>query len=348
MTLKIHPFGSTNASNDGKTYEVNTRAVAFQGPHGTTISGIQTQRCNNNNGSMDLVDRTGAVASNILAVYGTKHNLGIGSGSMTDCVACFSDGGSKEEPGENPFVAYLQHSTDKQVHFSRCGVIGPAGKDFYHHSTGDEAYAWVAARQVWAVDTNDFTGGFNELTAAYYRLVLSLPFGGNVSHLLADLPATGLVNAPTGTMADSAILVAQKTNNNSLMSSQGTFVLTNCAFYNSTPLTGGANSEWWANGSAAGNLTMNYCIYFNGTNGMQKHASGTYVGNHNVYRASNVYNTTNKVIFTGATFYTTLSAWQSYQRSGRAERFSGASGSKRGQRLRFLARRVVQLKQRPH
>ena len=312
VVVKIHPSSSTHAATDGKTYEINVRAVAFQGPNGCTISGIQTEKCNNNNGSMDLVNRTASAASKILAVSGTKHNLGIGSGSMVDCIACFSDGGSTEEPGEIPFIAFLENSSGHDVLFERCGVIGPAGKDFYHHSTGSYAYNSVTARQVWSVDTSNYTGGFNTLQGGYYRGVTSLPFGGNVSFLLADLPANHSANVPTGSVTDCAILLAQKSNNDALMRGQGTVVITNCAFYCNTPLTGGKNTEWWANASAAQNTMMNFCVYYNGTNSMQKHASGTYVGDHNVFRGSNVYNPNDQVNFQGTTYYNTLAAWQAY------------------------------------
>lgn len=322
VNLRIHPFGNTNPNTDGKTYEVNVRAVVFQGPSNSTITGIQTQRANNNNGSADLVSTYNGNASSGLAVWGTKHNGGIGSGVMRDYISCFADGASSAETGRIPFVAFLpalpEGNTEVAL-FERCGVLGPAGGPaFYSHSTGAFSYSAVNGVQLWVIDTNDFTGAFSNLTGGYFRNVNSPPVqAGVVSKIMVSLIRNGAV-VPLGdvgfptTLTDSVFYALKRSNNTEVMRPQGPGTITNCAFFAQLPvLNGTENVNWFVNASANQATTMTYSIMFNGANLMQVNA-GTYTGHHNIYISSNGWNMADKVNFQHSSGYkNTLSAWQS-------------------------------------
>ncbi|PIR85779.1 hypothetical protein COU14_02550 [Candidatus Kaiserbacteria bacterium CG10_big_fil_rev_8_21_14_0_10_44_10] len=141
VTVYIHPSDDGNPTSNGKIYEVSTRLTAFAGGAGATISGLETSKAISNNGSMDLVSRTNANVSQVLASWGTKHNLGIGSGQISDSIAFGFDDVTSYEPSVVPIVAFLQDASTSDVVLNRVFVVNadtnqPTGiTAFYAHDS---------------------------------------------------------------------------------------------------------------------------------------------------------------------------------------------------------------------
>lgn len=86
-TLYIHPFGSTNPTVDGKTYEVSIRnyGLVAETTSGTVVINIWTKKNLSENGSFFV--GTNSTVTGCRASWGNKHNMFIKGGStVTNCV----------------------------------------------------------------------------------------------------------------------------------------------------------------------------------------------------------------------------------------------------------------------
>ena len=291
-TIKIHTTNSDNPNSNGSTYEVTVRQSGIIGPHNTTLIGVTTGRVLSNNGSIDLVNTTNGTLNRTLAIWGSKHNLGMGSGLAVDCIAVFADATIAEELSNSQFVAFLDDGTDETAILRRCGVIGPApGVDLLSHGNPNPL-ASVTLEQFWAINTLNFTGAASEIRGNYYKEVLGFPLqGGTVNKSIMRQMANGAVTSP-GTYADSTItdcciLVEQRgaSNFNEVFrcNQVNAVVFENCAFYCNTSLSTGNYTSWFANGNSDMDLTFNRNVVFFGALLMQLASGATYVGDYNVW-----------------------------------------------------------------
>lgn len=318
LTFKMHPTGSGNPTSNGKVYEVTVRTNGIAGGNGCIVRGIHTARCISNNGSADLVSRTNGLLEAVIGEDGSKHNLGIGSGTMRDCVAVRADTTTAAEPSNTQLVAYVENGTGMSVNIVRCGVIGPApGVDFTAHGN-PTGFDTVSAEQLWVVDTEAFTTGWTSNRGSYYRDVLGPPVGlGTSEMLLLDLSGGGSPVTPGNYTAevlrDSVILKRQDTAGNEVFRPNGAYAveLAYSAFFCETSLSAGNPTFWFANGNSNQNINLHHSIVFNGHSMMRLATGGTYVGNYNVFIAGTP-GETHQVIMLHHTagWCVTLAAWQ--------------------------------------
>lgn len=153
-TIWIHPNGSTNPTNNKKTYTASRRKQGLT--CGTpaarwTIMDLHTRKSISNNGSLQAA-APGSVVRRCLAEDGTKHNMFIGADCIAyDCIAWESDWADRTNT--TAFVAYVTNGIGRTAKFERCisvmdtakVTVAVAGADaiegFYAH-TASSAQKW--------------------------------------------------------------------------------------------------------------------------------------------------------------------------------------------------------------
>lgn len=291
-TIKIHTTGSDDPNSNGSVYEVTARQTGIIGPNDATIIGVTTGRVLSNNGSVDLVNTTEGTVKRSLAIWGSKHNLGMGSGLMEDCIAVSADATIAEEPSNSQFIAFLNDGTDQTAIIRRCGVIGPApGVDFLSHGNPNPLDS-VTLEQFWVLNSGAFTGAASSILGNYYSGVIGFPLqSGTVSKSVMRQSADGAVTSPgtygDSTITDCCILAEQRgaSNFNEVFrcNQANAVVFENCAFYCNTSLSTGNYTSWFANGNSDTDLTFNRNVVFYGALLMQLASGGSYVGDYNVW-----------------------------------------------------------------
>lgn len=141
----VHPFGSTNPTSDGKTYEATKRAalLEFAGLSNVIVEGIHVTRGMSAYGC--LAGGLGTTLRRVLMSKGGKHNTVVASGLMEDCI-CFDsevDRSVLADGGRIPFTWYRDNAAGLSFTMRRCMALQPAGHIgnseslFSHGSTSD-------------------------------------------------------------------------------------------------------------------------------------------------------------------------------------------------------------------
>ena len=318
---RIHPSDNGNPNSNGKTYEVTVRTVVVQGPVNCSISGVETDSALDNNGSVDLVSRTGGTLSCIIAANGSKHNWGMGDGTASDCFAYLADTVTAAEPSNTTIIGFLNDASGKTWVVKRCGVAGICpGTDSDAHGSPN-GFASTTAEQIWVINTENFTGSWTTNRGSLYRGVLGPPVNlGSLQMVIADILAThtpaGLSSYGTTSLNDCCILKQQSTTYDEVFRpSAGQSTFTNCSLYCNTSLSAGHDSVWFNNMSASASLTMRNSVVFYAYNQMQVTAGATYIGDYNVFIAGIPDSPSWLVLFNWqGTNIGTLAAWQAASR----------------------------------
>ena len=315
---RIHPSDNGNPNSNGKKYEVTVRTIVVQGPVNCSISGVETDSALDNNGSVDLVSRTGGTLSSIIAANGSKHNWGMGDGTASDCFAYLADTVTAAEPSNTTIVAYLDDARGKTWVVKRCGVAGVCpGVDSDAHGINPNNFASTTAEQIWVINTGYFAGSWTNNTGSLYRGVLGPPVAlGTLRMVIADILANhtpaGLSNYGNTFMTDCCILKQQSVNYNAvLQAAANTSTLLQCSNFCNTSLSAGNPTVWFNNNSASAVVSVNKSVFFYGYLHAQIPVGATYTGDYNVYVAGIPGDTTTLVSFQwhGTNIYT-LAAWQ--------------------------------------
>jgi hypothetical protein len=302
VTVKIHATTvDKNPLTNGNLYEITTRTVAFTGPNNTTAIGIRTQRCCNNNGGFDLVAKDNGLAKRILSHWGTKHNLGMGSGDVEDCVSLYSDVTTSYEPSNTTGVAFMNDGTGKSYHWKRFGAVDTKGVDFLSHGS-PTGFDSGFLTQCWTINVPPNPcrtlnkGCYYKNTNTIPRQQLSMCMvdaGSGFGSAMGEALAFRVDN----TVADTVI---KRTSSGFEFWRNNGGILQNCVHVCGTDF-----NTWFSNG-VADLLTVNRTIFFGGPNYIILPSGSTYAGNYNVFYAPGGTLYFNK----GTGLRTGLAAWQ--------------------------------------
>ena len=336
LTAYVHTADGSDPTGQG--YKINLR-IAYQGGLGAKIVGIQTQCAVRNDGS--CVASAGATTNSdvrqVLAVNGTKHNILIGGGSATDCIAYHADTVTAYEGINVPLVSFLGTATGQAYRFERCGsIIDPSiATDcvaFYAHSGDLTTYASGTMAQCWATGNQYFTPsggtgsyGDSTFTGCYDYRSINLGFMGECTSrycLANDGFSLGINNMLTKVNTQDCAAYCQSRPDNT--SGAKTFpvllpngsgceiVITNCSFViqpSTTNIYGIQNIM--GNNSATGNLYCYNTVFYGGNGHINVNTGLSYYGDYNVFFVDvndlNPFNCT----WHGYTPVHSLAAWQS-------------------------------------
>ena len=323
VTLRIHPTGSGNPNTNGKLYKASKRGDCLYLGNNAAVTGLEVARAISASGSI----RVGADSSlsRVLSLDGTKHNIFLGSGVASDCIAYANDPPTSYELSNTFYVSFLNDATGKSFLYDRCGAVQPADAAggttaFLAHASAG-TYASAILRQCWAsgpiafdhpggstVGASVMEGCHSEaetLGIGYgtsrYCTAYSHWEGANVNLMSEYGMAT--VQHFAGYFEDRS----ENSNFNEIMRIRNTTTLQNCAFVGSSPL---GNSQFINNSAASGTLTLDQCIITNFASAMIVPTGQTYVGDHNVFMIRNFWVSGSSFVadWHGAQ-YTTLAAW---------------------------------------
>ena len=315
---RIHPSDNGNPNSNGKKYEVTVRTIVVQGPVNCSISGVETDSALDNNGSVDLVSRTGGTLSSIIAANGSKHNWGMGDGAASDCFAYLADTVTAAEPSNTTIIGFLNDASGKTWVVKRCGVAGVCpGTDSDAHGSPN-GFANTTAEQLWVIGTRNFTGSWNINRGSLYRGVLGPPVALGtlqmvVADILADGTPAGLSSYGATTLTDCCVIKRQNaTSYNEVFRGQngGASVMSQCSLYADVNITTGYPVVWWNNSVSGASLTMNKCVTFNGSNLLSVPAGMSYIGDYNVWLGGEPGTTRPVTFLWHGTYELTLAAWQ--------------------------------------
>lgn len=157
VTLQMHPTGGGNPNSNGKTYEATVRSSPIAMGDNCTIKGVHARRAISNNGALQV--GLNAVVERCLAVDGSKHNMLVGSGSITDSMAVRADAFTPTEPSQTFIVGFTNDSAGKSITLSRCGTSADAGGtrigvSFFSHDNSSHTYDSFSGEQLWSVDVS--------------------------------------------------------------------------------------------------------------------------------------------------------------------------------------------------
>jgi hypothetical protein len=324
--IQIHASTSDDPETNGKVYSISRRTYCIVARDNAVIRGVQTMRAISNNGSIDLVNTLNGRIEQCLALDGTKHSIGFGSGHAKDSITIRNDRATHYDQSNTPFVAYLNDGTGSSALIERCGVVGPGnGVDIFSHGAPNPLDTFTA-RQLWFIDNSDmYAGGASYLTGCYYRNVLNIPSEtGELSMVMANLnmdaAVSGLGIYGGVRMTNCAIKVQSRgdgsSGNNSevfrIRGATGPQIISHCAFYMEEPRPQLINNtSWFANFDSTQDLTFEFCVVVNGVNLMQMAPDGSYTGDFNVFMANNKWSPSDTVIFQHPSGYkNTLASWQ--------------------------------------
>ncbi len=332
VTMHIHPSDSGNPTTNGKVYEVSTRRFALVFGNNTRVESVKTQRAIVNNGSFDGVNELDVNASKILASWGTKHNIGIGSGVVSDSIAYAADPPTSYEPSNTMLVAYLDdipfgtHYTFERVGAIQLTGINGGSAMGVAHSSNASLYASGTMRQCWAAGDVFFQnlGGVAPwenlfMTGCHDELTIRLGVtSGTVKYATAnDSYVAGTVNnISTADIEHASINIGARAtngNNSSVFKLTGganaDVTIGRCAFYMEAIHNAG---NWYNNSNATGGaFDINYSIVFGGIIQLQIPSGVVYSGNYNVFFAKHDPLDEPFHAQYAGTFYTTLAGWQS-------------------------------------
>jgi hypothetical protein len=135
-TAYVHPFGSTNPTSDGKTYEASIRSAgieAYNVVDNLTVEEVHNDRNLGHYGGITAGDY--ANIKRCLVSRSGIHGLIVKSGLMEDCVAFGLD---PAMPGGIPFTFYETNPINASFEVRRCIVSTPGVVDvtgFYAHGS---------------------------------------------------------------------------------------------------------------------------------------------------------------------------------------------------------------------
>src|SRR5208337_1730709 len=328
LTIYIQASDSGNPASNGRQYEISVRDKGIVCVLNQVVSGIQTQKVMNNNGNMDGVGIKNLNISNHLARYGTKHNLGIGTGIVVDSIAYDADPGPSYEPADAMYVAYLNSAAAGDTNtWNRCGAIYPGSSSSVEsslsHTADSTTFTASNNIQCWGVGatlTYGPPGGTatpfgNTSTGCYGKNVHTLDFCyGIANQCLCSLPAetSTVTDFEYATATDCAAYVGNHTGG-SIYRTQGANIVatfTNCALVG--PSVSGTCTRWHQSYSISGTstLTINNTVFFNGQIHIDIEAGLGYVGDYNIFAADTLsYSEPFDCMYIGS-FKQTLAAWQ--------------------------------------
>ena len=304
LTMYIHPAAAGSPATNGHLYEITTRTYGLRGGTNCTVSGLQTQRVIDNNGSLDLVSQTGGNVSRCVGVWGTKHTIGMGSGSATDCVTLFADPPTSYEASSSSLVAYVPDGRGQTFAGVRCGAIGryPAFNEWSDWITHGDTYPLdsFTLTQCWTVGL-PFVG-IGTQTGCYWKNVYGL--SGSVALNQCLLNTSNNVSPLNGvTMTDCAVYTPSTGRTAEIFRVTGAASLSHCS------MAGPNDYTPWFNNSSVGPLNVDHTVIQGGVYLLDVEAGMTYTGDYNVFGALNPYTGPVHLIYHGAAI-TTLAAWQ--------------------------------------
>jgi hypothetical protein len=155
VTLQMHPTGGGNPNSNGKTYEATVRASPVIMGDNCSLIGVHARRAISNNGAIEM--GLNAIVQRCLAIDGSKHNILVGSGTLTDVIAARTDAVTPAEPSQTYIVGFTNDAAGKSLVFTRCGTISDAGGtkvgiSLISHDNVAHTYDSISGTQLWAVD----------------------------------------------------------------------------------------------------------------------------------------------------------------------------------------------------
>ncbi len=328
VTVYIHPKDSGNPTTSGKTYEVSVRTFGLVAGEGSTINGVHTQRVTDNNGSLNMVNVPASTIRKTLAAWGTKHNIGIGSGSVSDSVTYAADPPTSYEPSNTALVAYQANIPPNTSYlFERVGClqpegIGPGGAVATAHSSDDTLFGSGTFRQCWVKGRLFFgapgsTSSWEDETVEGCYSDRSFNLGmarGNVRYALAySSSAYGAANViATAKIENSAAYVEARYPNGNYnevfrLSGPADVTISESAFSAASTPDG---VVFFGNTTAdSGTLDINHTVFYSGYQHLQIIPGLAYTGDFNVFWQ----NSSPSIFFRSyrnGVQYDTLSSWQ--------------------------------------
>jgi hypothetical protein len=328
-TLQIHATGSGNPNTNGKTYEASVRnnACLFSGS-GAAVSGVRAQRALSNNGAFEA--GLNANVSRVLSVDGTKHNVLINSGSLTDVLAYRIDAVTSYEPSDSYFVGYVLDAAGLSHRWVRCGASsclasGYRGIAGIMHDSSGHAFARFDGEQLWCdrVQTGFGPAAYIVTIKGYYSQSSVTGFGvisddATIDYLITrDLPDGQATTEPMTSggpatirfrncvfVAEGTSFVGQFRPTSALNGC--TLEFDHCVFYHANFRPSIKPTTW-----STGTLKVNNCIFAEPGNGIpiDKPAGVTYIGNNNVFMC-NTSGSDDVTLQVAGAYVNTLTAWR--------------------------------------
>lgn len=330
-TVKIHPTGSGDPTANGSLYEVTQRLYGVTAGDNSSVYDLEVTRCLAPNGGIDLVNQPNSAVARVVSSFCGKHNIGIGSGNVTDSLAVFSDPPVSYDPTNNLFVAYVDDARTLSATFTRCfaidddqtsAVIGfyahgaAPPNDYFGTVTMDQCAAYgltvaFSAQATNRIIQNSFCqrtlsciGGKGE-TVTVRRCIFDLS-GVNSVFALSQITKLSVAAGLSISFED---CVFYSSNGSSIemlrFSENGTYSFTNCVLATGASRPKMIKTAGWTGGS----MTINNSIFYGAGNWMMDIPTGvTYTGDNNVWMNPSA--TTLPLRYQN-TVTTTLAAWQS-------------------------------------
>ncbi len=330
--VQIHPLGSTIPGSDGKTYEVIVRTTAIRSSGtGFSLSGVHTRRAMDNDGS--AISFASAAISRVLAVDGSKHNMLMASGSMTDCIAVRADALTAEEPSQTYFVGYTIDAAGLGHTITRCGCAVDLGGTRFgiawiQHDSSSHVYSTFTAQQIWAIDnvlawqpsaTNVaidgyFTNNCVKPISIYAGNALIRYAQIKQGTELGELEVFPIQSGGPSTIAFEDCVFYNTGSNTPLIRPSSSMNGVNLVFRRCVIYHAAFRSTMVANGAAwtSGSITFENCIFVYAANSstcILCPAGVSYFGNNNVFLCNTNGGTNLNLNYQG-TFYDTIATWR--------------------------------------
>lgn len=180
ITLQMHPTGGGNPNSNGKVYEATSRASPVLMGDNCILKGIHARRGISNNGAVQM--GRNAVIERCLSVDGSKHNLLLASGTLTDCILSRADAPTPTEISTVLLAGFDSSGINGLgVSLQRVGFIPESDGilSFISHDLDGGSYATLTAEQIWFVRSQAFSPRADvQSIQGYYAEECVTPSGG--------------------------------------------------------------------------------------------------------------------------------------------------------------------------
>jgi hypothetical protein len=299
VTIQMHPTGGGNPNTNGKTYEVTKRSSPVFLGDNCSVKGVHAKRAISNNGAIQM--GRGAIIERCLSVDGSKHNILVGSGSISDTISIRADAPTPTEPSSTFIVGFDSRGISGQtISLSKVGFLRDGQSSsvaFFTHDLGSGSYSSISAEQIWMVESGAFQPSADVLTInGYYSEKVVTPIGGwfapqvSIRYFQLNSPGTntdtgigGLTSSTGVTLQDGVGYSDASTNGWVRLQSAmngATFTIQNTAF--ATSLLASRTvlmDEGWSSGTMVFNGNIVHSSQYG--SGISVPSGITYTGDHN-------------------------------------------------------------------
>ena len=329
VTVVIHATGDGNPNSNGKTYRITKRNFCYNGPANGKASNLNLLRAGVNDGSLrSLYD--GTYADRLLIEWGGKHLGVLKSGTVNRCIFISNDTPPTGESSGIYYTSFADDPTGLVTNFRRSGLLGLGRsgnglpRSLYAHGNPNP-YGTFNIFGAWAANlyADGLPGSTADSVDGYYSYnCFSFPsdainnYQTPIRRLQVVCPGT---NTTINTLkkvdyTDCTFMLFERTtvgNGGEIWSPQGDYSFQNCATAGMVPVSGGY-TNLFANPANAANVSINKTIFDGGGTLIWLGASLNYIGNYNVFHATNYFTPSAKFIGYAAdgTQCSTLAAWQ--------------------------------------